>query len=123
MKTWLMVFFASLVLGVAFTGSSYFVTREEDEVLACGLDVNISAPESTQYNTYKETKNGFPFAFYTKDSAPKEGGCESIDKAHASGVEHSSFSKIDFAKDVATWSVVFLVLGGLVFGVGAKKKS
>jgi hypothetical protein len=125
MKTFLMIFFVSLILGGAFSGSSYFVLSEEDVSFPCYI-----APtdlHQQDYNTYKETKNGFPFAFYTKDSVPKSGGCDSVNDGLKQGAEVkvsaiSSFSKTEFAKDFAVWSAIFLALGSFVFGVGKKKK-
>jgi hypothetical protein len=70
MGNWLMVFFVSLLLGAAFAGSSYFVTKEQDIVFKCQIDTTASP--SQQYNTYKQTDNGFPFAFSTKYSPLKK---------------------------------------------------
>jgi hypothetical protein len=125
MKTFLMIFFASLVLGAAFTGSSYFVTSEEDVTFPCYMAPNDLHQQD--YNTYKETKNGFPFAFYVKDLAPKSGGCDSVNDGLSGGSEVkvkaiSSLNKTEFAKDFAIWSGVFLALGSFVFGVGTRKK-
>jgi hypothetical protein len=38
MKTWLMVIIGALILGFAFAGSSYFVTKEQDVLFECYFD-------------------------------------------------------------------------------------
>jgi hypothetical protein len=128
MSNWLMIIIVSLFLGVAFTGASYFVTREEDVVFTCRTDTN--AASSPQYNTYQKTETGFPFAFYTKYSAPKSVGCQAPASDGAlsplisdDGVNYKAYSvtdKINFIKDAAIYSAVFFVVGALLFG--ARKK-
>jgi hypothetical protein len=73
-KTMLMVFFGALVLGFAFAGSSYFVTKEQDVLFQCYYDSTVTTNKT--YNTYKTTSNGFPFAFYTKYSQPVSSSCQ-----------------------------------------------
>jgi hypothetical protein len=135
MKTWLMVICGSLMLGAAFTGSSYFVVSEEDVIFKCDTSAVPSDMNSNivTYNTYKKSENGFPFAFISKESAAKAGGCQrqyvsASDGALAPGrvdsqgnfIDYSQFNKTEFAKDMAIWSAVFLILGIFVFG--ARKK-
>jgi hypothetical protein len=130
-KTMLMVFFGALILGFAFAGSSYFVTKEQDVLFECYFDSRLSINQVPTYNKYTTTNNGFPFAFYTKYSQPVSSGCQKPEYSDKNLAYNSDgtlapfaqLNKVNLAKDVATWSVVFLVLGGLVFGVGAKKKS
>jgi hypothetical protein len=127
MKTFLMVFVASLILGAAFAGSSYFVTREQDVLFQCYYDSTVTTNKT--YNTYKTTSNGFPFAFYTKYSKPVASGCqkpEYPDKnlSYNSDGTLASFAQTDktnFAKDFGIYSTVFLVLGVFVFGVRKKQ--
>jgi hypothetical protein len=127
MGNWLMVFFVSLLLGAAFAGSSYFVTKEQDIVFKCQIDTTASP--SQQYNTYKQTDNGFPFAFSTKYSAPKKDGCQKPDTpsigqvydAQDNLLASSKITKVNFAKDFAVYSAVFLVLGIMLFGVRKKQ--
>jgi hypothetical protein len=123
MKTFLMVFLVSLALGAAFTGSSYFVTSEEDVSFACY--VGPADLHQQGYNTYKETKNGFLFDYYVKDSEPKAGGCtQAGPKADGTPIDvvaSSKFLAVEFAKDFAVWSTAFLILGIFTFGVRKKQ--
>jgi hypothetical protein len=127
MKTFLMVFFISLLLGAAFAGSSYFVTKEQDIVFKCQIDTTAAQPQ--QYNTYKQTDNGFPFAFFTKYSAPKKDGCQKPDTpsigqvydAQDNLLASSKSTKVNFGKDFAIYSAGFLVLGIMLFGVKKKQ--
>jgi hypothetical protein len=126
MKTFLMVFVVSLLLGAAFAGSSFFVLREQDILFTCQTDITLAAAK--HYNTYKQTDNGFPFPFSTKFSAPKEGACQKPENpgsgvgydTQGNMVGYSEINKQNFAKDAALYSAVFFVLGVILFG--AKKK-
>jgi hypothetical protein len=119
MKTFLMVLIVSLLLGVAFAGSSYFVLREQDILFTCQTDTTVTTAK--QYNTYKQTDNGFPFPFSTKFSAPKSQGCQKPDNpgsgigydSQGNMVGYSQINKQNFAKDAAIYSTVFFVLGHL----------
>jgi hypothetical protein len=125
-KTMLMVFFGALVLGFAFAGSSYFVTKEQDVLFQCYYDSTVTTNKT--YNTYKTTSNGFPFAFYTKYSQPVSSSCQKPEypdkslsyNSDGSLAPFAQLNKVNFAKDFALWSGVFLVLGIFIFGV--KKK-
>jgi hypothetical protein len=127
MNSWLMIILGSLVLGFAFAGSSYFVTREQDMLFQCYYDSTVTTNKT--YNKYTMTKNGFPFAFYTKYSKPLASGCqkpEYVDKnlAYNSDGTLTSFaqlSKENFTKDFAIYSAVFFTLGIFVFGVKKKQ--
>jgi hypothetical protein len=127
MKTFLMVFIVSLLLGVAFAGSSFFVLREQDILFTCQPDT--TATITKHYNTYKQTDNGFPFPFSTKFSAPKEGACQKPENpgsgvgydAQGNMVGYSEINKHNFAKDAALYSTVFFVLGAMLFGVKKKQ--
>jgi|GEM_PF-6537006 len=129
MKTMLMVIFGALVLGFAFAGSSYFVTREQDVLFECYFDSRLSINFAPTYNKYTITNNGFPFAFYTKYSKPVASGCQKSeypDKnlAYNSDGTIASFAqtnKVNFAKDAGIYSAVFFVLGIFVFGVKKKQ--
>jgi hypothetical protein len=126
MKTFLMVFIVSLLLGAAFAGSSFFVLREQDILFTCQTDTTVTSAK--QYNTYKQTDNGFPFPFSSKFSAPKESGCQKPENpgsgigydAHGNMVGYSDINKLNFGKDSALYSAVFFVLGLLLFGVRKK---
>jgi hypothetical protein len=128
MKTMLMVFFGALILGFAFAGSSYFVTKEQDVLFECYFDSRLSINQAPTYNKYTTTNNGFPFAFYTKYSQPVSSGCQKPEYSDKNLAYNSDgtlapfaqLNKVNFAKDFALWSGVFLVLGLFVFGV--KKK-
>jgi hypothetical protein len=127
MKTFLMVLIVSLLLGVAFAGSSYFVLREQDILFTCQTDTTVTTAK--QYNTYKQTDNGFPFPFSTKFSAPKSQGCQKPDNpgsgigydSQGNMVGYSQINKQNFAKDAAIYSTVFFVLGVILFGVKKKQ--
>jgi hypothetical protein len=127
MKTWLMVIIGALILGFAFAGSSYFVTREQDVLFQCYYDSTVTTNKT--FNTYKISNYGFPVSFYSKYSKPLETGCqkpEFSDKAlsydaHGNIVPFAQFNKMNFAKDFALWSGVFLVLGIFIFGVKKKQ--
>jgi hypothetical protein len=111
-----------------YAGSSFFVLREQDILFTCHTDTTVTSAK--QYNTYKQTDNGFPFPFSTKFSAPKSSGCqksqdnalgESINgqgyDAQGNMVGYSEINKLNFAKDAAIYSAVFFVLGVMLFGV------
>jgi hypothetical protein len=127
MKTFLMVFFFSLILGAAFAGSSYFVTKEQDILFNCRIDTTVSPTQ--QQNTYKQTDNGFPFAFSTKYSAPKKEGCQKPDEPKIGQVydtqgnllAYSTTDKINFGEDAGVYAAAFFVIGLLVFGVKKKQ--
>jgi hypothetical protein len=127
MKTFLMVLIVSLLLGVAFAGSSYFVLREQDILFTCQTDTTVTTAK--QYNTYKQTDNGFPFPFSTKFSAPKSQGCQKPDNpgsgigydSQGNMVGYSQINKQNFANDAAIYSTVFFVLGVILFGVKKKQ--
>jgi hypothetical protein len=126
-KTFLMVLVVSLLLGVAFAGSSYFVLREQDILFTCQTDTTVTTTK--QYNTYKQTDNGFPFPFSTKFSAPKSQGCQKPDNpgsgigydSQGNMVGYSQINKQNFAKDAAIYGAVFFVLGVMLFGVKKKQ--
>jgi hypothetical protein len=127
MKTFMMVFVVALLLGAAFAGSSFFVLREQDILFTCQTDT--TATSTKQYNTYKQTDNGFPFPFSTKFSTPKEGACQKPENpgsgvgydAQGNMVGYSQINKQNFAKDAALYSAVFFVLGLILFGVKKKQ--
>jgi hypothetical protein len=132
MKTFLMVFIVSILLGTAFAGSSYFVLREQDILFTCHTDT--AETTAKKYNTYKQTDNGFPFSFSTKFSAPKSSGCQKLQDnalgesingqgydALGNKIAYSEINKQNFAKDAAIYSAVFFVLGVMLFGVKKKQ--
>jgi hypothetical protein len=127
MKTFLMVLVVSLLLGAAFAGSSYFVLREQDILFTCQTDTTVTTAK--QYNTYKQTDNGYPFPFSTKFSEPKQGGCQKPDNpgsgvgydSQGNMVGYSQINKQNFAKDAAIYSTVFFVLGIFLFGMRKKQ--
>jgi ABC-type transport system involved in multi-copper enzyme maturation permease subunit len=127
MSSWVTVILGALILGLAFSGSSFFVTRQQDVLFQCYYDSTLSTNKT--FNTYKTTNNGFPFAFYAKNSQPVSSGCQKPEypdknlafSADGNIVESGSLNKQEFAKDFVVWSAVFLTVG--IFAFGVKKKS
>jgi hypothetical protein len=120
MNSWLMVFLVSIVLGAVFTGSSYFVSKEEDVFTAC----RSGRPISDSYQTSEQTKNGFPFYFYVSQSQKPDSQCQSsqgADLSAGSVVTATGVHKDNLTEDLAIWSSVFFVIGALLFGVRKKQ--
>jgi hypothetical protein len=127
MSKWWTVVFGALVLGTTFAASSFFVTKEQDILFNCRIDTTATQPQ--QANTYKQTDNGFPFAFSTKYSAPKKEGCQKPDEPKIGQVydtqgnllAYSTTDKINFGEDAGVYSAGFLILGLMLFGTKKKQ--
>jgi hypothetical protein len=113
---WLILVLASLVLGAAFTGATFFVVRHETVEFNCFTPSELYAHTPT--NTYKKTSHGFPISYYSIRSAPASSGCQIQDHGGATyrnmaapGYDSNGnllaskeFSKVAFAKDFAIWT-------------------
>jgi hypothetical protein len=122
-KTFLMIIVVSLILGIAFTGSSYFVTREEDVFTLCDPG-ELAATDF--YIIKKQVKNGFPEYFNVSHTDKEAAKCQSTEGVDLSDgmslpVEADGFYKVNFVKDMAIYSAAFFVIGGLLFGVRKKQ--
>jgi hypothetical protein len=121
-----------LILGLAFTASTYFVTSYETIDFTCmKSSSNNSHAQDDNNNTYKKNSHGFPFFFYYKFFAPDSPGCQQSQNQLGSGVKsdsqgniiaHTDFSKQNFLKDYAIWGTALFLIAIFLFGVRKQPK-
>jgi hypothetical protein len=127
MSKWLLIVLLGVVISVAFTVSTFFVSRYETVVFACVTPKVLGATE--QSNSYKKISSGFPSAYYYKFAAPVSNGCQKpADKlpdikydSQGNIVEYSKLSNRIFIHDLAIWTAVTFAAIFTVFSTRANE--
>jgi hypothetical protein len=123
MSKWLLIILVGVVLSMAFTISTFFVSRYETVVFACVTPQVLGATPVS--SSYKKISSGFPAAFYYKFAAPGNSDCQKpADKlpdfkydAHGNLVNYSKLSNRDFIHDLAIWTAVTFAAIFVVFSL------